>query len=286
MDVDRFKVINDSRGHSVGDELLRAIAGRLLATVRPTDTVARFGGDEFVIVTESGEPGYSPATLSQRIASALAQPVALDDTEVIVTVSMGVAVAGLGDNAESLLRDADAAMYRAKEQGRDRWVVFDGAMRAGATRRLESEHALRRALERNELVPYYQPIVELTSGQVVGVEALARWHDPARGVVMPGDFIPMAEETGLIVSLGAAIMRQACADVAAWQRDESTAGPLSVSVNLWPAQLLAPGCPIWSKRRSPLQGLPAASLCLEITESVLLDDADCVLACCAVRALG
>ena len=287
LDIDRFKVINDSRGHTAGDQLLQEIAARLRATIRPADTVARFGGDEFVIVTETNPLSDSVTGLSQRIATALRTPVRVDDTDLVVTLSMGVAVAGPDDNAESLLRDADAAMYQAKDQGRDRCVVFDATMRTQANRRLDSEHALRRAIDRDELSVYYQPIVELTSSQVVGVEALARWHDPERGLIMPDEFIPVAEETGLIGALGATVLHQACRDAATWQHRRPNASPLSVSVNLSARQLLAPGLPNIVGDALAASGLDAGLLCLEITESVFLDDAvSSAQALMALKALG
>ncbi len=274
LDVDRFKVINDSRGHSVGDELLRGIAVRLLGTVRPDDTVARFGGDEFVIVTEGAGPGDGPLALGSRVAQALAEPTDLDGTEVAITVSIGIATAGPVDDAESLLRDADAAMYRAKEAGRDRFVMFDDAMRAGATARMETESALRGAIERGELEVHYQPIVDLTSRLVVGVEALVRWEHPDRGTILPDEFIPVAEETGLIVPLGAFVVREACRRVAEWQTVRPELAPLSLAVNISARQLLTPELPIIIRDALDASGLDAALLCLEITESVLLDDAE------------
>ena len=274
LDLDRFKVINDSLGHTVGDLLLREVARLLLETVRPSDTVARFGGDEFVIVTEGGPDRDAPVALAHRVAKVLAVPVQLGGTEVSVTVSIGMATAGAHDDAESLLRDADAAMYRAKEQGRDLCVMFDGAMRAGATARMETESALRGAIERNELSVEYQPVVDLTSGRVVGVEALARWNHPELGVVLPSQFIPLAEETGLIVALGASILEQACCEVAGWNRNRPDLPPLSLAVNLSPRQLLTPALPGVVGDALSRSGLDARLLCLEITESVLLDDAD------------
>ncbi|MHB8464561.1 MAG: putative bifunctional diguanylate cyclase/phosphodiesterase, partial [Acidimicrobiales bacterium] len=232
LDVDRLKVINDSRGHSAGDQLLCAVASRLQDAVRPDDTLARFGGDEFVIVTEGVGHGYAPETLATRIATVMAEPINLAGYEVIVSVSIGVAIAQPTDHAESLLRDADAAMYRAKDQGRDRFVVFDSRMRAGAIERLDTENALRRALERNEFCVYYQPVVELTAGKVVGVEALVRWQHPGRGLLEPSEFIPVAEETGLIVGLGAFVLREACQRVADWHRQHPELAQLALAVNL------------------------------------------------------
>jgi diguanylate cyclase (GGDEF)-like protein/PAS domain S-box-containing protein len=274
LDVDRLKVINDSRGHSAGDQLLRAVASRLADAVRPDDTLARFGGDEFVIVTEGIGESYGPELLVDRIADVMAAPITLDGVEVIVSVSIGVALSSDGDGAEGLLRDADAAMYRAKDQGRDRFVLFDSNMRAGAVARLDTENALRRALEREEFRVHYQPVVELTAGNVVGVEALVRWQDPERGLVPPVEFIPLAEETGLIVALGAFVLREACHQVAAWHRLYPQLAHLGLAVNLSGRQLVTPFLPEVIEATLANSGLEPSRLCLEITESVLLDDAE------------
>jgi diguanylate cyclase (GGDEF)-like protein/PAS domain S-box-containing protein len=273
IDVDRLKAVNDSRGHAVGDQLLIAVADRLRGAVRPTDSLARLGGDEFVIVTEGSGHRSSPQRIVERIAAALSQPVQLADIEVPVTVSIGVASVGPNGDASSLLRDADAAMYQAKEQGRNQYVLFDESLRSRTTERRATEQALRDGIERGELVVHYQPVVELTDGRVVGVEALVRWHNPVLGWLLPGDFIAVAEDTGLIVELGAMVMESACNEVARWMRVAPEIGPLSVSVNISARQLVRSelvGIVRESLRRS---GLPAQQLCLELTESVLLDDA-------------
>jgi diguanylate cyclase (GGDEF)-like protein/PAS domain S-box-containing protein len=287
LDVDRLKLINDSRGHSIGDELLQSIANRLLDAVRPDDTLARFGGDEFVIVTEGVGPTYGPRQLAERIASALKRPVNAGGTELNVSVSIGVAIAGPADDAESLLRDADAAMYRAKEEGRDRWVIFDAAMRDAATGRLEAEHLLRRAVDRDEFLVHFQPIVELTDGRLVGFEALARWSRPDAGLELPASFIPLSEETGLVTALGAFVLRDACRQLAAWHRESPRFEQLYVSVNLSALQLLTPELPRLVRDVLDDCGLDPSLLCLEITESVLLSDADSsARALRALKALG
>jgi len=273
LDVDRFKVINDARGHSVGDLLLQAVAARLRATVRPADTVARFGGDEFVIVIE-GTDADAVADLVERIGGVLRPPIALHESEISVTVSIGVALEGPGDGVESLIRDADAAMYLAKEQGRDRCVVFDAPMRTRAIQRVDTEHGLRQAIDQGGLRVHYQPVVELTGGLVVGVEALVRWQHPERGMLYPDDFIPLAEETGLIVAVGGAVLTEACAEVAGWNRRGGAHPALSVAVNVSARQLRTPGLETAVQEALAASGLDPSLLCLEITESILLDDAE------------
>ena len=287
LDVDRFKVINDSLGHAVGDELLRTVATRLQGILRPEDTVARFGGDEFVIVTENWTTEDAPYALAARIADGLAEPVRISDADVVCTASIGVAVAGADYDAGALLRDADAAMYQAKEHGRNRCVVFDAAMREAANQRLETENALRRALDHGELRVHYQPIVELASGRLVGVEALVRWQKDADTLILPDDFISVAEETGLIIPLGVTVLREACRQVAAWRAEGPGLSHLSLSVNLSARELLNPGIVEQVRDAVLTAGLDPASLCLEITESVLLDDAEsCARSLRALDVLG
>ncbi|MGB8650246.1 MAG: EAL domain-containing protein [Mycobacteriales bacterium] len=267
LDIDRFKAINDSRGHSAGDALLTSVAHRLDAVVRSSDTVARFGGDEFVVIAEDAEL----EELGRRLAAAVAQPVRLPDgTELRVSASLGMAVAGLDDDADSLLRDADAAMYEAKERGRDRVLIFDAEMREGATARMRTESDLRRALAHgDELQLWYQPMFDLTSGAPVGVEALLRWEDPGQGFLPPAEVVQVAEETGLIVPLGEWVLRQACLTAASWPERFRA---LVVSVNLSGRQLLAPGLGDAIAKALADSGLPPQRLSLEIPESVLLGD--------------
>ena len=287
LDIDRFKVVNDSLGHAVGDQLLKAVALRLQCILRPEDTVARFGGDEFVIVTENWDIDDAPAPLAARLAQALAEPVRIDGADVVATVSIGVAVAGANYDAGSLLRDADAAMYQAKEHGRDRCVLFDSAMRAAANQRLATESALRRALDRGELRVHYQPMVEISSGRLTGVEALVRWQKDEHTLVLPKDFIPVAEETGLIVQLGDTVLREACRQVAEWRREIPGLGQLSLSVNLSARELLNPGLVEQVRNALVTAALEPDLLCLEITESVLLDETDsCARSLRALNALG
>ncbi|HEX2700747.1 MAG TPA: EAL domain-containing protein [Acidimicrobiales bacterium] len=286
LDVDRFKVINDSLGHAVGDELLKTVAQRLEGVLRPEDTIARFGGDEFVIVTENNAPG-SPEALAARIAEAVAAPTRIQGTDVIATVSIGVALGDGAYDAGALLRDADAAMYQAKEQGRDRCVLFDGAMRDAADQRLRTETALRRALDGGELRVHYQPMVSLPSGRIAGVEALVRWQKDEHTLILPNDFIPVAEETGLIINLGAVVLREACRQVAEWRRDVAGLAQLTLSVNLSARELLNPGVVEQVREALVSSGVEPHALCLEITESVLLDDTDsCARSLEALRTLG
>ena len=274
LDVDRLKVINDSRGHSAGDRLLKAIADRLRHSVRSGETIARFGGDEFVIISEGQADPHQPRLMGQRVIDAFAEPIEVEGTTVKVTVSVGVAVEDEAATRESLLRDADAAMYRAKEQGRDRVVIFDAALRLDATERLATETAMRSALQQSDFVVAYQPVVDLTDGSIVGVEALARWRHPERGVLEPDVFIPLAEETGLIVPLGEAVLRTACTEVAGWKKKHPGLASLSLAVNLSARQLMTPELRAAVSEILAASGLRPADLCLEITESVLLDDAE------------
>ena len=215
IDLDNFKVVNDSLGHGIGDELLRQIAGRLRHVMRDTDRLARFGGDEFVVFVDGG---VDPAVVAERLRRAVQQPVLVDEHELVVTASIGFAVNSSAElTADELLRDADAAMYRAKAAGRDRVEAFTEETRAASVAALQTSSELRRGLERGEVVPYFQPIVDLEGGQVVGFEVLARWLHPERGLLVPGQFLPMAEESGLIVDLGARILRDSLAQLAHWR---------------------------------------------------------------------
>ncbi len=203
LDLDRFKVVNDSLGHTAGDQLLYAIADRLLAALRPTDVVARLGGDEFVVLIEGLEDAHEPVQLARRIHGALKEPVVVDGNEVFTTVSIGIAITTTEeDTADGLLRDADAAMYLAKARGRDRFEIFDEELRTQATERLRTETYLRRALDMGEIEVYYQPELSLDTGMMVGAEALARWHHPVDGLLEAGAFIELAEDSGLILDLG------------------------------------------------------------------------------------
>jgi diguanylate cyclase (GGDEF)-like protein/PAS domain S-box-containing protein len=276
VDLDRFKVINDSLGHAAGDELLLALVPRLCDALRASDTIARLGGDEFVVVCDGLGPGDAVA-VAERIAASVAQPMTLSGGGHQVSVSVGIAVASSPqDTAESLLRDADAAMYRAKERGRGGYELFDEAMREQVTRRLQTENDLRRALAAGELRVHYQPIVNLIDRRPIGVEALVRWQHPDRGLLGPGEFITVAEESGLIGELGLWVLRDACHQVAEWQRAFNP--DLTLSVNVSGRQVAQPAFPVQVTDIVRASGLTARTLMLEITESVLIEEADAPIA--------
>jgi diguanylate cyclase (GGDEF)-like protein len=274
LDVDRFKLVNDSMGHSVGDELLRAFAIRLTGSLRPGDTVARFGGDEFAIICDDLDGMDDAANVAERTAVELSHPFMLGGTPHFVSASIGIAVAnGSHRAAETMIREADAAMYRAKEIGRGGYEVYDEVMHARATRRLRLENQLQQALEEDELRLHYQPIVSLDTRGLVGVEALLRWEHPERGLVPPSEFVPIAEESGAIVPIGGWVLRRACEQAAAWQRMRPDAPPF-ISVNLSLRQIEAAGLHDEVRDALAASGLRPERLHLEITESVLMDDPD------------
>ncbi len=276
LDLDRFKVINDSLGHRHGDQLLGELAGRLRGSLLPGDTLARLGGDAFaVLVEEPGDLNRAKA-LAEMLRSELTRPFRIAGEEVFLTASLGIAVANTREEAngtaaaEDLLRDADTAMHRAKSLGRNCYQVFQPSMRHAAITQLKLETDLRRALDRQELVLFYQPIVSLADNRIIGFEALLRWQHPSLGLLQPVDFIPLAEETGQIVPIGLWVLRQACWQVRAWQREHG-AGHLSVSVNLSPKQLAERDLVAQVKRALSDSTLPAQSLKLEITESSVIE---------------
>jgi diguanylate cyclase (GGDEF)-like protein len=273
LDLDRFKWINDSLGHAAGDQLLVQVAERLSSAIRSGDSVARFGGDEFVVLCDELDGDWEARVIAERIGASLKDHFCVEGRDITVTASIGFATttAASSATADALLRDADAAMYRAKERGRHRIEAFQGGMRALALERLEVETDLRRALERDELVVHYQPVVRMT-GAMVGVEALVRWQHPEKGLVPPGEFIPVAEETGLIQAVGAFVLHEACRQVAAWNRSNPDRAPLSVAVNLSARQMSAVDLTRLVLTALNESGLEPGLLCLEITESVLMED--------------
>jgi diguanylate cyclase (GGDEF)-like protein/PAS domain S-box-containing protein len=272
LDFDHFKVINDSLGHHVGDELLTAVAPRLRHALRASDTVAHLGGDEFAILLEDIEGEEDAVEMAQRVAALFAQPFVIAGGEHFVSASVGIALARGGESAMELVRDADAAMYRAKERGRARYEVFDAATRGRVLARLRVENDLRRALDREEFSLHYQPLVSLADRGVVGVEALIRWHHPERGLVSPAEFVPVAEQNGLIEPIGRWVLERACGQAAMWHAARPDARPLEIAVNLSAVQLASPGLVDTVTDVLAASGLPADLLCLEITETAMLRD--------------
>ncbi|HXL82400.1 MAG TPA: EAL domain-containing protein [Pyrinomonadaceae bacterium] len=275
LDFDRFKLINDSLGHLVGDQLLIAISSRLEASVRPGDTVARLGGDEFTILLEDLNSPDEAIVVVKRLLRNLAEPFGISDREVFITASVGVALSAAGyEKADDVLRDADTAMYRAKSLGKARYEVFDKTMHADARELLQIETDLWRALERKELALDYQPIVSLQTGRIAGFEALLRWLHPARGIVSPLEFISVAEETGLIVPIGQWVLNQACSQTREWQKRCPQDPPLYVSVNLSAKQFMQPDLIEQVSLALDKSGLNAAGLKLEITESMVMQNVE------------
>ncbi|HEV2861764.1 MAG TPA: EAL domain-containing protein [Pyrinomonadaceae bacterium] len=273
LDLDRFKVINDSLGHMVGDQLLVGIARRLEACLREGDTVARVGGDEFTILLEDIEDEDEAVQVAERIQKELSQPFTLDGREVFTTASIGIAPSSTGyEDPEDILRDADTAMYRAKSAGKARHEVFDRAMHAVAVNLLQLETDLRKALERRELYLVYQPIVGLDDFRLCGFEALVRWNHPERGLVSPLDFIPVAEDTGQIIALGQWALLEACRQMRRWQRSVAADAHLFMSVNLSSKQFNQPD--LIEQVRSILTQtrLSPRNLKLEITESAVMEN--------------
>lgn len=272
LDLDRFKVINDSLGHVVGDQLLKQVAQRLSSCVRAGDTVARLGGDEFVILLEDIAGIHEAIEVAQRIHQHLRPPIVLDGHEVYVSVSIGIALSSTHYNqASQLLRDADTAMYRAKNRGRGCHEVFDAPMHAQAMRRLQLENDLQRAIERQEFWLCYQPIVCLTTHQISGFEALIRWQHPDQGLISPGEFVPIAEETGLILPIGLWVLQEACQQLQHWQNQMPDL-PLTMSVNLSAQQFSQPDLIAKIEQILQASGLQGRHLKLEITESVLIEN--------------
>ncbi|MGC1512404.1 MAG: EAL domain-containing protein [Acidimicrobiales bacterium] len=273
LDVDRFKLVNDSLGHAAGDLVLSELAQRLTKAVRPFDVMARFGGDEFVVICEEiGHPAEA-TVIAERIAEVLRTPMELAGREYFLSVSIGIALdIGGVSGPEALLRDADTAMYRAKDRGGNCYEVFDRTLRRQARERLEVEGGLRRSLDREELFVVYQPVVRLPSAEVVGFEALVRWAHPDRGLQLPDRFIPLAEETGLIGPIGAHVLEVACTQAASWERMCGDSPAPWVSVNLSPRQLSDSTIVQTVARTLERTGLDPSLLCLEITESAAMDE--------------
>jgi diguanylate cyclase (GGDEF)-like protein/PAS domain S-box-containing protein len=272
VDLDDFKVVNDSLGHRAGDQLLVGVAQRLRASLRPGDTAARLGGDEFVMLVEDLAGAVDAEAVAQRVLEQLRAPFALEGRQVFVAASVGIALAGAEDALpDDLLRRADVALYAAKTRGKGQVVIYDGTMDAQPLARLELEADLRRALEREEFRLYYQPIVNLETGAISGVEALLRWHHPERGVVAPLEFIPLAEETGMIVPIGRWALHEACRQAQAWLTEHPYGADMVTSVNLSARQFQHPRLVEDVAEALRAAGLPANRLKLEITESVAME---------------
>jgi diguanylate cyclase (GGDEF)-like protein/PAS domain S-box-containing protein len=268
MDLDNFKVINDSLGHKAGDQLLIAVAERLKSHLRPEDTAARLGGDEFTILVEDVTSVSDATRIAERVADIMKSPFALEKQEVFATISTGIALSSTAqEQPADLLRHADLAMYRAKHRGKARYEVFEPTMGTEALKRLRLENELRRALERGEFRVYYQPIVTLESGRIAGAEALVRWEHPTRGLLLPEAFLSVAEDTGLIVQIGERVLREACQQMRAWQERYPTVPPLTVSVNLSPRQFFRPELVTEILAETKLH---PGSLQLEITEGTMM----------------
>jgi diguanylate cyclase (GGDEF)-like protein/PAS domain S-box-containing protein len=274
LDLDNFKAVNDSLGHKVGDQVLVAVGQRLLESVRPSDTVARLGGDEFTLLVEDVRDLEDATSLAQRIVDALSRPFYLDGRDVFLTPSVGVALNTGVERPDDLLRNADLAMYQAKNSGKARYVVYEPALDLHVWERLQHETELRRALDAGEFTIYYQPVVHLDTGAPAEVEALVRWQHPQRGLVPPLDFIPLAEETGVILLMGRGVLEQACEQVARWRREVPGAEDLVLSVNVSPRQFRHPRFGEDVRRALQGAGLPAHALKLEITENAGLDNSD------------
>ncbi|HRW37064.1 MAG TPA: EAL domain-containing protein [Aquihabitans sp.] len=284
-DVDRFKVINDSLGHNVGDQLLVAFADRLRAVVSPTDTVARFGGDEFVVLLEEVAGPEEPVRLAEQLAAALEEPFVLaGGKEVYLTASIGLAMADDHAAGDEWLRDADAAMYRAKDEGRNRLVLFDTQMRDAALRRLQVEHDLRRAVARDELVVHYQPVIDLDRGSIVGAEALVRWQHPERGLLSPAEFVAVAEDIGTIGELGRHVLDVALRELSSLEVVDPATFHLGVNVSA--RQVSEPDLDQMVGAALERHGWPPSSLLLEVTESALVEVDHPVEALARLQELG
>jgi len=288
LDLDRFKMINDSLGHAMGDLLLSLIAQRLKESVRSLDTVSRLGGDEFVIILEELTTIREAIRIAGRIRSSLQEPFELEGNGVYISASLGIVLSpALYDRPEDLLRNANIAMHRAKALGRNRFKVFHSRMLDEAIQAMNMETALRRGLENNEFFILYQPIVTLAGRMVTGFEALLRWRHPQRGVLTAGEFIPMAEDSGLIIPLGRLVIQEACAKMAQWQKQHPALRGLCISVNLTLKQLKHPSLVDDIASALAASGLTPGSLKLEISERVLMDNPELtVLMLTRLKTLG
>jgi len=273
MDLDQFKHINDSLGHAVGDQLIQSVAQRLVGCVRQSDTISRQGGDEFVLLLPHIEHAEDAALSAQKILAAFALPHRIDQHDLHISVSIGISIyPDDGEDAETLIKSADTAMYHAKESGRNTYKFFEPSMNVRAVQRQSVEASLRHALERHEFVLHYQPKIDLESNLMVGVEALIRWQHPERGLLPPAQFIPIAEDSGLILSIGRWVLHEACRQAQAWQ--QAGLPPVTVAVNTSALEFRAPDFLDNIRATLDATGLQPRYLELELTESVLMRDAD------------
>jgi diguanylate cyclase (GGDEF)-like protein/PAS domain S-box-containing protein len=278
LDIDRFKNINDSFGHLTGDELLTLVAERLRARIRPDDTIARFGGDEFVVLLGNIKEVSDAKRIAERINSILTEPFQLMHHELYIGITIGIAISNQEyTQPEEILRDADTAMYHAKLRGRSSYLVFDKSMHVNALDRLELEIDLRHAIERREFVLYYQPIISLQNRGIIGFEALVRWNHPQRGFLLPMEFIPLSEETGLIIPLSLWIIREACMQMSKWQKQSPSDSPLVVSINISPVHFKHDGFVDQIRKVLDETKLNPEHLSLEITETVMMDNTDRII---------
>jgi diguanylate cyclase (GGDEF)-like protein/PAS domain S-box-containing protein len=274
LDLDGFKMVNDSRGHEAGDQVLREMAVRLTSAVRTLDTVSRIGGDEFAILIEESARVLDEAeTVAERVLQSLTAPFIVGVQQIVLSASIGIAIGDVSCTASSMMRDADVAMYKAKTAGKSQWALYEPAMRRAALDRIELESDLHHAVDQHQLRLVYQPIIELRSDRIVGFEALLRWDHPTRGVISPDDFIAIAESTGTIVPIGRWVLEEACRSAASWKR-AFPATKLTMAVNLSARQLAAPDLVGDVANALVRSGFPAVKLILEMTESVLVKDAD------------
>jgi diguanylate cyclase (GGDEF)-like protein len=280
LDLDRFKNINDSFGHLTGDELLILVSKRLKSHMRPDDTIARFGGDEFVVLLGNIKEISDATTIAERINSILTEPFHLMHHELYIGITIGIAISNHEyAQPEEILRDADTAMYHAKLRGKSCYLIFDKSMHVNALDRLELEIALRHAIDRREFVLYYQPIVSISLGNrsIIGFEALVRWNHPQRGLLLPMEFIPLAEETGLIIPLSLWIIREACMQMSIWQKQSPADSALVISINISPVHFKHAGFVDQIRKVLDETKLNPEHLSLEITETVMMDNTDHII---------
>ena len=287
LDLDGFKMVNDTRGHEAGDQVLREVATRVSNAVRNLDTVSRIGGDEFaILIEESTRVLDEAATVAERVLQSLTAPFIVGVQPIVLSASIGIAVGDVSCTASSMMRDADVAMYKAKTTGKAKWALYQPEMRTATLDRAELESDLHQVVEERQLRLVYQPVIDLRTDKIAGFEALLRWDHPTRGVIPPNDFIPIAESNGTIVPIGRWVIEEACRTAAAWQKTYPT-DRFTIGVNLSARQLAAPDIVNDIANALVRSGLPAACLVLEMTESVLVHDPETATRRLeALRALG